>query len=103
MPNTRTALIGYVEGLSRVEAQLDPGAGRLTQALGGPGRRWPSCSPPCRRRRPASATPTTPAWPSSPTDRPSAAWPARRSVLTVVQQLLAAYAAQLDYLAQEAE
>lgn len=96
LPNTRTALVGYVEGLSRVEAELTGAYAALSRSLSD---------------REAAATLLSALEAKAATlgqgDDPDlaelAALTRRRLaaapvVLTVVQHLLSAYTAHLDYL-----
>lgn len=96
VPNTRTALVGYVDGLTRVDGQLNQAQAELARSLADRDAAA-SLSSALQAKAAALGQSTSPALAEL------AALIGRRLaerpvVLPVVHQLLAAYTAQLDFL-----
>ncbi|MCA0294979.1 MAG: hypothetical protein LCH96_06630 [Actinobacteria bacterium] len=96
VPNTRTALVGYVEGLNRLDAQLAEVQAALATALGD---RDAASAQLAALRTKAGALGQAGQPPLRDLDAlVAASLAATPVVVPVVRELLAAYAAQLDYV-----
>lgn len=96
VPNTRTALVGYVDGLNRLDAQLAEVQATLATALGD---RDAASAQLAALRTKAAALGQSGQPPVRDLDAlVAASLAATPVVVPVVRQLLAAYAAQLEYV-----
>lgn len=97
LPNTRTALVGWVDGLARVEAQLAEAQATLSRALSE--RDAAASLLAALQAKAAGLGHAGDATLEQVAGLATAGLAARPVVLPVVQQLLGAYTAQLDHLA----
>ncbi len=98
VPNTRTALVGYVDGLTRLDAQLADVQAELSRALGD--RDAAAAQLAALRTKASALGQSTQPLLRQLDDVLGSALSATPVVVPVVRQLLAAYTAQLDHLSR---